>query len=148
MKVILLVDVKNVGKKGEVKEVSDGYGMNFLIKRKLAVPATEKAMEVNHEEDKEAKALYEANKQKAIELKAHLESLTVTCYSKGGAGGKMFGNISTKQVVEEFRKQHGISLDKRKFIDALPIASFGTTKLKIELFKDVIATLNVVVKEK
>ena len=148
MKVILLVDVKNVGKKGEVKNVSDGYGMNFLIKRKLAVPATEKAMEVKHEEDKEAKALYEANKQKAIELKKHLESLTITCYSKGGAEGRMFGTISTKQVVEEFRKQHNISLDKRKFIDALPIASFGTTKLKIELFKDVIATLNVVVKEK
>lgn len=148
MKVILLSDVKNVGKKGEIKEVSDGYGMNFLIKRKLAVPATEKAMEVKKEEDKEAKAKYEENKKKAIELKNYLETLTVTIYSKGGKEGKMFGNISTKQIVEEYRKQYNISLDKRKFIDVLPIASFGMSKLKMELFKDVIATLNVQVLEK
>ena len=148
MKVILLQDVKNVGKKGEIKTVSDGYGMNFLIKRKLAVAATEKAMEVKKEEDHEAKLLYEANKQKAIELKQQLESLKIVVFNKGGKEGKMFGTISTKQVVEEFRKQHNISLDKRKFIDANPIGSFGTTKLKMELFKDVIATLTIEVKEK
>ena len=148
MKVILLQDVKNVGKKGEIKTVSDGYGMNFLIKRKLAVAATEKALEVKKEEDKEAKILFEENKQKAIELKKHLESLKIVIFNKGGKEGKMFGNVSTKQVVEEFRKQYNISLDKWKFIDANPIASFGVTKLKIELFKDVIATLSIEVKEK
>ena len=148
MKVILLQDVKNVGKKGEIKNVSDGYGMNFLIKRKLAVAATEKALEVKQEEDKEAKLLFEENKKKAIVLKNHLESLKIVIFNKGGKEGKMFGNVSTKQVVEEIRKQHNISLDKRKFIDANPIATFGVTKLKIELFKDVIATLSIEVKEK
>ncbi|MDY4788079.1 MAG: 50S ribosomal protein L9 [Bacilli bacterium] len=148
MKVILLQDVKNVGKKGEIKEVSDGYGMNFLIKRKLAVPATQKAMEVKREEDLEAKQRYEENKAKAIEMKTYLESLTLTIYTKGGKEGKMFGNISTKQIVEEYRKQFNVSLDKRKFIDVNPIASFGTSRLKMELFKDVIATLNVQVLEK
>lgn len=147
MKVILLNDVKKVGKKGQVVEVSDGYGANYLIPNKLAVKATKVSMDIKQKQDND-QALKEENlKQEAIVLKDRVEKLTLELKAKTGKDGKMFGAISTKQVVEEYKKQFDIEIDKRKFVDAHNIVSLGHTKLKIELYKNVIATIIVHVSE-
>ena len=148
MKVILLQDVKKVGKKGEVVKVADGYGQNFLIKNKLAVLETntsrkivESQKEAEHQQDLE-------NQAKAKELAKEIESITLEFTLKSGKDGKTFGSVSTKQVVEQLREKYGIKIDKRKFINARPIQALGYTNLKIELYKDVIATIKVHLKEK
>lgn len=147
MKVILLSDVKKVGKKGQIVEVSDGYGANYLIPNKLAVKATKTSMEIKNQQDKDYALKQEELKQEAIILKDKLEKLTLELKAKSGKDGKMFGAISTKQIVEEYKNQFGIELDKRKFVDGKNIGNLGYTKLKIELYKNVIATIIVHVSE-
>lgn len=148
MKVILLQDVKSVGKKGQIVEVSDGYAMNFLIARKLAVKATEKSLELKQEEEKQQKQQIADKKQEMVTLKQQLEQVSVIFEVKSGKDGKMFGSISTKQIAEELQNQYGYIIDKRKFLDHGPINAFGVTYLKLELFKEVIAQVKVEVKEK
>ena len=147
MKVILLSDVKKVGKKGEILDVSDGYGANYLIPNKLAVKATKTSMDIKDKQDKDYALKQEELKQEAIVLKGKLENLTLELKAKSGKDGKMFGAISTKQIVEEYKKQFDIELDKRKFMDNKNIVSLGYSKLKIELYKNVIATIIVHVSE-
>lgn len=148
MKVILVQDVKKVGKKGDIVNVADGYGQNFLIKNKLAVLATETGKNIVAQ-DKENQRLQDLeNKKKAEELKAVLEGLTLEFYLSSGKDGRTFGSVSTKNIVEELAKKHDIKIDKRKFINARPIQSLGYTQLKIELYKDVIATIKVHLQEK
>lgn len=148
MKVILLSDVKKVGKKGDIVNVADGYGQNFLIKNKLAVLATETGKNIVAQ-DKENQRLQDLeNKKKAEELKTVLEALTLEFYLSSGKDGRTFGSVSTKNIVEELSKKHNIKVDKRKFINAHPIQSLGYTQLKIELYKDVIATIKVHLQEK
>lgn len=148
MKVILLEDVKKVGKKGEVVRVADGYGQNFLIKNKLAVLETETGKKIVAQNQEAKKQEELENKKKAEEVKKTIEELTLEFTLKSGKDGKTFGSISTKHIVEELFKKHEIKVDKRKFIDARPIGALGYTKLKIELYKDVIATITVHLKEK
>jgi large subunit ribosomal protein L9 len=148
MKVILTQDVKKVGKKGEIVNVADGYGQNFLIKNKMAVLATEHGKEIVAQ-NKEKERLQELeNKKKAQELKAVLEGITLEFYLSSGKDGKTFGSVSTKNIAEELLKKHDIKIDKRKFINARPIQALGYTRLEIELYKDVIATIKVHLQEK
>ena len=147
MKVILTQDVKKVGKKGDIVNVADGYGQNFLIKNKLAVLATEHGKEiVAHNKEQERLQDLE-NKKKAEELKETLENITLEFALSSGKDGKTFGSVSTKNVAEELLKTHDIKIDKRKFVDAHPIGALGYTKLKVELYKGIIATINVHLKE-
>lgn len=148
MKVILLKDVKKVGKKGEIVEVADGYGQNYLIKNKLAVFATERGKEVVAENKEKARLQDIENKKNAEELKKVLESIVLEFYLSSGKDGKTFGSVSTKNVAEELLKKHDIKIDKRKFINARPIQALGYTNLKIELYKDVVATIRVHLQEK
>ena len=143
MKVILLKDVKNVGKKDEIVEVSDGYGRNYLLRNKLAVLASEKAMEILSDQKKQQQAFLEEKKQEAIALKEKIEKIVLTFQIKSGKDGKLFCSVSTVKICELMQKQYNIALDKRKFIDKENITSLGTYDLKIELFKDVIATVKV-----
>ncbi len=143
MKVILLKDVKNVGKKDEIVEVSDGYGRNYLLRNKLAVLASEKAMEILSNQKKQQQQFLEEKKQEAIALKEKIEKIVLTFQIKSGKDGKLFGSVSTVKICELMQKQYNIALDKRKFIDKENITSLGTYDLKIELFKDVIATVKV-----
>ncbi|MDY3830517.1 MAG: 50S ribosomal protein L9 [Erysipelotrichaceae bacterium] len=143
MKVILLKDVKNVGKKDEIVEVSDGYGRNYLLRNKLAVLASEKAMEILSDQKKQQQQFLEEKKQEAIALKEKIEKIVLTFQIKSGKDGKLFGSVSTVKICELMQKQYNIALDKRKFIDKENITSLGTYDLKIELFKDVIATVKV-----
>ena len=147
MRVILLSDVKKVGKKGQIVDVSDGYGANYLIPNKLAVKATKTSMDIKNKQDEDYALRQEELKQEAIILKDKIEKLTLEIKTKVGKEGKMFGAISSKQIVEEYKKQFDIELDKRKFVDVKNITSLGHTKIKIELYKNVIATIIVHVSE-
>ena len=147
MKVILTQYVKKVGKKGEIVEVSDGYGQNFLIKNKLAVFATNTG-EAKVAKRKEEERLADLqNKKDAEALKETLEKMVLEFKLSSGKDGRTFGSISTKNVVEELAKNN-IKVDKRKFIDARPIQALGYTNLKIELYKGVVATIRVHLTEK
>ena len=148
MKVILLEDVKKVGKKGSIVNVSDGYGANFLIPKKLAVLATKTSLEIKKNQDDNKAKEEELKKEKAIELKGKIKDLVVEVKAGIGKEGKLFGAISSKEIVEEYKKQFNIELDKRKFINFNPISALGYTKIEIELYKDVIGVITVHVSEK
>ena len=143
MKVILLKDVKNVGKKDEVKEVADGYGRNYLIKNKLAVLASDKALEVLGQQKQQYQQEQAEKKAEALKLKEQIEKISLTFSLKAGKDGKLFGSVSTMKICEELAKNHKIELDKRKFIDNDNITKLGSYSLKVELFKDVIAQVKV-----
>lgn len=145
MRVILLSDVPKLGKKGDIKQVADGYGRNYLIARGLAVLESEGAKKVLDKQNEEAKALDEKKRQEAIELKNLLETKTYEFKVKAKEG-KVSGSISSKQIEEAVRKD-GISIDKRKIINSEPLNELGTFDVKIELYKDVIGVIKVVLKE-
>lgn len=148
MKVILLQDVRNVGKKDEVKEVKDGYGRNFLIKNGLAVAFNK---DTSHQLDlrQEEKArIDEETRQKAEEVAKTLEDLTLEFTLNTGKGGTTFGQISTKQIVQALAAK-GIAVDKRKIMLAAPVDSLGTTNVKVDLYKGkIIGTIRVHVSAK
>lgn len=147
MEVILLSDVKGVGKKGETKEVNDGYAINFLIKRKLAVRKTEGSILHLEKEKKEEAKRQSDLKAKALENKEKLENITLEFKAKVQANKTMAGKISTKEVEEKLKEEYGIIIDKRKFVDKYPINAFGYTELKIELYKGIVAKIRVHVSE-
>lgn len=147
MKVILLQDVKGVGKKNQQIEVSDGYAANFLIPRKLAVKVSEKSVEILAKQQEDARIAQEKAKEEAIKLKDKLKEITLEFKLKTGANGKVFGSISFKQVEEQLKTKFNINIDKRKIITKGPIDSLGITRLDIELFKGVIGVINVRVGE-
>lgn len=148
MQVILLQDVRGVGKKGQTVDVSDGYGNNFLLPRRLAVLATKRSREILDNQI-EAKKQEEANKKKeAEELVVRLKDIILEFQAIPGKDGRMFGSISSKQVCEAMKERHGILLDKRKFVEKDTVNVFGITTMKIELYKGVIGTFKVHVSEK
>jgi large subunit ribosomal protein L9 len=147
MKVIFLKDVKGKGKKGEVKNVADGYAHNFLLKQGLAVEANQSNVSVlNAQKKKEEKHAAEelADAQK---LKTVIDEITVELTAKAGEGGRLFGSITSKQIAEELNKKHKIKVDKRKIELDDAIRSLGYTKVPVKLHQEVTATLNVHVKE-
>ncbi len=145
MKVILKSDVKKLGKKGEIVEVADGYGRNYLIARGLAVAATEKSREILAEQKKDEAALDEANRQEALRIADEFKDLILDFKVNSGKDGRVFGSVSTKQIAEELNKR-GYKIDKRKILDTAPIGSLGVTKVRVELYKGVVGTVRVNVK--
>ena len=139
MKVILLKDVKGTGKKNEVKEVSDGYARNYLLPKKLAVPADNTNMK-----ELKAQKEYEA----AVELGKKMEELNVVIYAKAGDGGRLFGSITSKDIAEQIKKQHNIEVDKRKITLDEPIRVLGSRFVDIKIHQKVTTRLRVDVKEK
>lgn len=147
MKVIFLKDVKGKGKKGEVKNVADGYAHNFLIKQGLAIEASNTNISTlegqkKKEDKRAAEELAEAKK-----LGEQLEKITVELSAKAGEGGRLFGSITTKQIAEELQKKHGVKIDKRKMELSDAIRTLGHTKVPVKLHHEVLATLTVHVKE-
>ena len=147
MKVILLEDVKALGKKGQVVNVSDGYARNLLLPKKLVVEATGKNMNdlklQKAHEDKVAQENLDAAKAFAEELK----DKQVTVGIKVGEGGRTFGSISAKEIAEAAKAQLGYELDKKKLQLSAPIKELGTTMVPIKLHPKVTGELKVVVKE-
>ncbi|MGF2618408.1 50S ribosomal protein L9 [Rossellomorea vietnamensis] len=147
MKVIFLKDVKGKGKKGEVKNVADGYAHNFLIKQGLAVEATNSSVsQLEGQKNKEKKQAQE-ELEDAKNLKATLEELTVEMKAKSGEGGRLFGSITSKQIADQLKKSHKIKVDKRKIEMNDAIRSLGFTNVPVKLHQDVTATLKVHVTE-
>ena len=142
MKVILLADVKKLGKKDQIIEVSDGYAVNFLFPRRLAVQVTKKSVEVLDTQQEERKELAAKMKAEAEELAKKLDTITLTFKVKTGREGKLFGAISLKQVTEELSKL-GIEIDKRKFVDKGPLDELGFHHIGVELYKGVIGKVHV-----
>ena len=151
MKIILLKDVKGVGKKGATVEVSDGYASNFLIPRGLACVSTKGSQAQLQKDNAEEAARQKAMKAEAEELARRLDHINVEFKAKCGSDGRMFGTISPKEIEEGMLKQWGIVIDKRKFLDKYPANAFGYTKLRIELYKgqagQVIGTVSVHISE-
>ena len=129
MKVILQQDVKGQGKKGQMIEASDGYARNFLLPRKLAVPATAENVNTMKMQEKAKKAQEAAEKAEAEATAAKLKELTVKVVAKGGNGGRLFGAVTSKEIADE------------------PIKAFGGYELKVKLGYEVTGTLKVVVAE-
>ncbi|MBD7969879.1 50S ribosomal protein L9 [Paenibacillus gallinarum] len=146
MKVIFIKDVKGQGKKGQVKEVSEGYAANFLLPRGLARPATEGNVKVLENQNAAEEKRKQQEKEEAVALGKKLESLTVELKAKAGEGGKLFGAITSKQIAEALGKQ-GHKIDKRKIELDEPIRTLGVTKMSVKLHPDVKATLKVQVTE-
>ncbi len=146
MQVILLQDVKALGKKGQVVEVSDGYARNFILPKKLGVEANGKNMNdlklQKANADKVAKEQLEAAREQALKIEAAMVTLTM----KTGEGGRSFGSISTKEIAAAAEKQ-GLLLDKKKMVLDVPIKSLGNYTVQVKLHKDVVAKLTVKVVE-
>jgi large subunit ribosomal protein L9 len=148
MKVIFLKDVKGQGKKGEIKEVSEGYAQHFLFRQGLAQPATAGAVKTLDNQKKAEEKRKEQEKKDAQALAAKLSEMTVQIKAKAGEGGRLFGAITNKQIAEALEKQN-ITLDKRKLVLEDPIRSLGVTKVPVKLHPEVTASLNVqVIEEK
>jgi ribosomal protein L9 len=148
MKVILLKDVKGTGKKGEVKEVSDGYARNFLIKKGVAVEASQTNMKEldEKEKSKERKALIEY--EEAVLLGKQMEEINIQIEVKAGEGGRLFGSITSKEITEQLKKQKNLDIDKRKILMDEPIRTLGSTFVEIKLHQKVTTKIRVDVKEK
>ena len=147
MKVILLKDVKKLGKKDQIVEVSDGYASNYLIPNRLAVQATKKSNEILENQKEEERQQFIANQNNAKDLAKRLEDITLEFKLRVGSNNKCFGNVSLKQIEEALVSQYSITVDKRKFIDKGPLDTLGYYRLKIELFKGVVGVINVHISE-
>lgn len=147
MKVVFLKDVKGKGKKGETKNVADGYAQNFLIKNGYAAEANAQAMsQLDGQKKLEAKNAA-AELAEAQVLKETLEALTIELKAKSGEGGRLFGSVSTKQIADALQKVHGIKIDKRKMTLNDGIRALGFTNVPVKLHLEVTATLKVHVTE-
>ncbi len=147
MKVIMLQDVKKVGKKNQVVDVSDGYATNFLIPRKLAVPYTERNISQLEAQQAKVKAEDAEHKKDAIKHKEVLEKEALVFVLQIGESGKAFGALTAKKIEEEIKAKFNIAVDRKKFIGFTPLKELGPAVVQIELYKDVVARLNVVIKD-
>lgn len=147
MKVLLLQDVKSHGKKGDIIEVSDGYAKNFLIKKKMAIQATNQVInETNQKKASEQRKL-EIEKQEAIKLAERLNGNTIVVEIACGENGKMFGSVTGKEISESLLKS-GYDIDKKKINIKEPIKSFGVFSVEVKVYANVTATINISVVKK
>lgn len=147
MKVILLQDVKSLGKKGEIVEVSDGYARNFVLPKKLGAEANSKNMNDLKLQKANAEKIAKEQLEAAQELAKVLETKEVIVKMKSGEGGKTFGSISSKEITEEAKKQCGLELDKKKIQLPEAIKSLGVYEVGVKLHTKVTGKLKVKVVE-
>ena len=147
MKVILQQDVKGQGKKGQMVEVSEGYARNFLLPRKMAVPATADAINTMNLKEKAKKAEEARQKALAEETAEKLKECMVKLTARAGAGGKLFGAVTTKEISEGLQKQFGIDIPKQKLVLEEPIKAYGSYQVKARLGFEVVGTVYVSVFE-
>lgn len=147
MKIILIQDVKKLGKKGEIIEVNDGYARNYILPQKLGIEANSKNLNdlklQKMKEEKDAQKLLD----EAKELAEKIGEQSVAVKMKAGEGGKVFGSVSAKEIAEAMKKQNGLEIDKKKIQLQEPIRSFGVHEVGVKLHPQVTATLRVKVEE-
>lgn len=147
MKVILLQDVKALGKAGDVVEVSTGYARNKILPQKLGVEATPKALNDLKLQNQHAEKVRQENLEAAKQFKEQLEQLKVETKIKTGEGGRSFGSVSSKEIAAALKEQHKLEIDKKKIVLDEPIKSLGTYEVKVKLHSEVTAVLKVHVGE-
>ena len=147
MKVILQQDVKGHGKKGQMVEVSDGYGRNFLLPRKLAVEATAENVNTMKMQDKAKRAREAEERAQAVATAEKLKGCQVKIRAKAGQGGRLFGSITSKEISEELKKQFQLDINKSKIVQSDPIKAFGGYEVKCKLGYEVTGTIHVLVIE-
>ena len=147
MKVILLADVKGLGKKDDMVEAAEGYARNFLIPRKLAIVADNKAQ--NELKGKEASRQYkiEEERKAAKAIAEKLSGITVKIRSASGADGRLYGAVTAKDIAEALEKGHGVKIDKRKLELGDAIRSYGSYTVSVKLYTDVVGKFTVIVHE-
>lgn len=147
MEVILLEDVKSLGKKGEVVKVSEGYARNFILKKNLGVEANAKNLNELKLQKKHQEKVAQEKLDDAKAFADEMKDKSITVAIKTGSGGRSFGSVSTKELAIAAKEQLGYELDKKKMVLDVPIKSPGTYKLQIKLHPKVTGELQVLVKE-
>ena len=147
MKVILQQDVKGQGKKGQLIEASEGYARNYLLPRKLAIPATADAINTMNLKEKARRAEEARQKEAAMAAAEQLKALLVKIPAKAGTGGRLFGAVTTKEISDALKQQHNVDIPKQKLVLDDPIKSFGTYQVKARLGFEISGTVNVLVCE-
>ena len=147
MKVILQKDIKGQGKKGELKEVSDGYGRNYLIPRGLAVEATADNLNTMRLKDKARQAQIAREKELAMDYAERLGSVIVKVKAKGGESGRLFGAVTSKEISEALDTQHGMKIEKNQIVQTEPIKQFGSYEIRCKLGHEINGTIHLMVIE-
>ena len=147
MKVILLQDVKSVGKKGDILDANDGYARNFLLPKKLAVAATADNLNNLKLQKNNQEKIAQEQLEAAQNFAKELETKEVVLSIKAGEGGRTFGSVSSKEIAQAFKEQCGVEVDKKKIVLTDAIKTFGTFEVKVKLHPQVTGTLKVKVKE-
>ena len=147
MKVILLQDVKSLGKKGELVNASDGYARNFLLPKNLAKEANSQALNEYKNAESSKNFKIETDKAQANAYKEKLEGQTFKMTAKAGQGGKLFGSVTAKDISAEIKKQYNIFVDKRKIVLEQDIKAFGTYNAEVKLYTGISAMVKVQVSE-
>ena len=147
MKVILQQDVKGQGKKGQLVEVSEGYARNFLLPKKLAIPATADAINTMNLKEKARRAEEARQREEAVNTANKLKECTVRIAAKAGTGGRLFGAVTTKEISDALNKQFALDIPKQKLVLDEAIKSFGTYTVKAKLGFEISASFSVMVSE-
>ena len=147
MKVIFNTDVKGQGKKGEMKEVSDGYARNYLLPRNLATPATADNINAMKLREKAKAAQIAKEKALALENAKKLEAVQVTIKAKAGNGGRLFGAVTSQEISKALKEQFDMDIEKNKIVQAEPIKTFGSFSVKGKLGYEISGSINVLVVE-
>lgn len=147
MKVIFNADVRGQGKKGELKEVSDGYARNYLLPRGLAAEATADNINTLKLKEKARKAQMEKEKAEAEENAKKLSGVQVTIRAKAGKNGKLFGAVTSQEISDALKAQFGLDIEKNKIVQAEPIKSYGSYSVKAKLGYEISGTVYVLVVE-
>ena len=147
MKVIFQQDVKGQGKKGELKEVSDGYARNFLLPKNLAIPATADNINAFNLKEKAKAAKIAKERAEALENSKKLENIEVRIAAKAGGNGRLFGAITSKEISDALAAQHGIVIEKNKIVQSEPIKTFGKFEVKCKFGYEISGVLRLTVEE-
>jgi len=142
MQVILQQDVKKMGKKGDVIEVKEGYGRNYLIPQGLAIEATNENLNIVKSQNKRKIEKADREKQAALEMAAKLKGIALELKGKAGENGKLFGAITAKDIAEALEKEHKLKIDKKKIVLEENIKALGEYTLKVKLYPEMSADLN------
>ena len=145
MKVILLKDIKGTGKKDQILEVSDGFGRNYLLPRKLAVEATSEALNSIEKSKSAAKHREDVKKNDAETAARELKGKTVTVKVRAGDNGRLYGSITTQEIADALKAQHGVELDKRKIELDEKVTSVGQTTITLKMYAGVATKMNLII---